>query len=592
MQVINHKNSELTVTQRFFIEKIVEMLYMGTIDSYRVRLHNPLTVMEELLYCLQEYKNGRIKHFHTIKAKEVKKYALIDECIQSLALDPNYLNFGSISQKYLNTIFKNIDEHNYLKVISCLNVLKKENEHYLSNIIAGLKQLIAINENSMEVLERIDVTLNILLSQLIAIGYSKGYLYKIAYGIFVNALTQDEVFDTHFDLFEQKINHPPKEFTVIFRMDTTTKVYDAITDIVSEGFQLEDTIQGIELTANRRGEFNNFNSQHLNRKFLKCIVTATDYLSALKRARSILSEYLDVINLGLSDEYLNIHNRVLVVDNHNPAAGAFQNNVNILDGKYKAAMDHYQQFTSKMPVILNNTSISNETKDKIKSAVRYLRLGNQSTEVEHKFINYWIGLEYLFSNYEGQNTINRIKDHFINAHARAYVKRNCFALLKDINQLSTEDKEKIPAFTNELNNFLNTELYAQIDSQLSTQYPLLSYRTKKLSMWFNQNGGRLSATKYLAKHKVNLEIHFTRIYRLRNEIIHDAATNTNNEHIASNLRYYLTFILNEIIDYLHTYDVSIEDYFISNEIEIGNIELEGNLLSDIFNINCSLDFIN
>lgn len=592
MQVINHKNSGLTVTQRFFIEKIVEMLYMGTIDSYRVRLNNPLTVMEELLYCLQEYKNGRIKHFHTIKAKEAKKHALIDECIQSLALDPNYLNFRSISQKYLNTIFKNIDEHNYLKVISCLNVLKKENENYLSDIIAGLKQLIATNDNSMAILEKIDITLNILLSQLIAIGYSKGYLYKIAYGIFVNTLTQDKEFDTHFDIFEHKINHPPKEFTVIFRMDTTDKVYNAITDIVSEGFQLEDTIQGIELTANRQGEFNNFNSQHTNRKFLKCIVTTTDYLSALKRARSILSEYLDVVNLGLSDEYLNIHNRVLVIDNDNPAFGAFQNNVNILDGKYKVAMDHYQQFTSKMPVILNNTIIPIETKDKIKSAVRYLRLGNQSTEVEHKFINYWIGLEYLFSNYEGQNTINRIKDHFINAHARAYVKRNCFALLKDINQLSTEDKEKIPAFTNELDNFLNTDLYSQIDSELSTQYPLLSYRTKKLSMWFNQNDGRLSATKYLAKHKVNLEIHFTRIYRLRNEIIHDAATNTNNEHIASNLRYYLTFILNEIIDYLHTYDVSIEDYFISNEIEVGNIELEGNLLSDIFNINCSLDFIN
>ncbi|WP_293926377.1 hypothetical protein [Sphingobacterium sp. UBA6320] len=592
MQVINHKKNGLTICQRFFIEKIVEMLYMGTIDSYRVRLNNPLTVMEELRYCLQEFKNGRIKHFHTIKTKENKKYALIDECIDSLSLTPNYLNFHSISQKYLNTTLKNIDEHNYLKVISCLSVLRKENTNYLSHVINGLKQLITANNHAVEELEKIDITLNILLSQLINIGYSKGYLYKIAYSTFVNYLTDEKSFDAQFDIFEQKINHLPKEYVVIFRMDTTDKVYDAITGIVTESFQLEDTIQGIALAGHRQREFDNFNAQNANRKFLRCNVSATDYLAALKKARSILSEYLDVINLGLSDEYLNIHNRVLVIDNENPANGDFQNNINILDGKYKVTMDHYQDFTSKIPAILNNQHIPIETKDKIKSAVRYLRLGNQSTEVEHKFINYWIGLEYLFSNYESQNTINRIKEHFINAHARAYVKRNCFSLLKGINQLSARKKAKIPLFTNELSNFLNSNLYIQISSELSADYPLLSYRTAKLSKWFLNKDGTLSATDYLTKHKKNLEIHFTRIYRLRNEIIHDAATNTNNEHIASNLRYYLTFILNEIIDYLHTNSVSIEDYFISNEIELGNIEFQGNKLPDIFNINCSLDFIN
>src|SRR5699024_7815864 len=104
-----------------------------------------------------------------------------------------------------------------------------------------------------------------------------------------------------------------------------------------------------------------------------------------------------------------------------------------------------------------------ETKDKIKSAIRYLRLGNQSTEVEHKFINYWIGLEYLFSSYQSENTINRIKEHFINAHSRVYVKRNCTALLASINKLSSEDRNKISSFTNSLDDFLNDNFYRQIE---------------------------------------------------------------------------------------------------------------------------------
>ncbi len=116
----------------------------------------------------------------------------------------------------------------------------------------------------------------------------------------------------------------------------------------------------------------------------------------------------------------------------------------------------------------------------------------------------------------------------------------------------------------------------------------------KLKQWFFQPGKQPNAADYLKKHRANLEVHFTRIYRLRNEIIHDAATNTNNEHIASNLRYYLTFILNELIDFFSrsaVNEASIEDYFIQNEIEIGNIEFNGFLLTELLDVDCSIDFI-
>lgn len=104
-----------------------------------------------------------------------------------------------------------------------------------------------------------------------------------------------------------------------------------------------------------------------------------------------------------------------------------------------------------------------------------------------------------------------------------------------------------------------------------------------------------NAKNYLNRHKENLEIHFTRIYRLRNEIIHDAALNTNNQLIVSNLRYYLTFILNEVIDHLSKAttngSTSIEDYFIGNELKLGNIEHKGFTLIDFLDVECAIDFI-
>jgi len=52
--------------------------------------------------------------------------------------------------------------------------------------------------------------------------------------------------------------------------------------------------------------------------------------------------------------------------------------------------------------------------------------------------------------------------------------------------------------------------------------------------------------------------------------------------------------LNELIDFLSkagSEETTIEDYFILNEIKIGNIEQNGFLLNDLLDVACSIDFI-
>jgi len=595
MQIINHKNTNLTICQRLFIEKSLELLYLGSIDSYRVRLNNPKSALEELKYCLEEFDAGRIKHFQTIKSKDKEKKAIIDEVHMLLNYDPNYLVFSSISEKYLKQLLVTASENDYKKLISAIDILLDENNSYLASVIVGIEALITCNNITLAELTKIDKSLNILFSELIHIGFSKGFLYKLTYGIFVNYLTNGKEFNTCFNNFKSRILLSPSPYEVIFRIDTTPKVYHAISTINNPDLTLSNNINDIQLESHHRGELITFNSPARARKFIKCTTVATDYLAALKKARSILSEYLDVINLGLSDEFLHIHHRTLVIDRRSPEQAAFQNNVNILDGKYRAEKTHYAEFTQKLPAILNNQQVQYETKEKIKSAIRYLRLGNHSTEVEHKFINYWIGLEYLFSNYESQSTINRIKDHFINAHALAYVKRNAFSFKKAFEQISTHDQAKIPSYTPADFTCLNIQnFYTEISTHLLNDYPLLAFRAMELHKWLFEPNKPANAANYIKKHKENLEMHFTRIYRLRNEIIHDAATNTNSELIASNLRYYLTFILNELIDFLSKHyikEVSIEDYFILNEIELGNIEHNGYPLAQLLEVDCSIGFI-
>ena len=52
--------------------------------------------------------------------------------------------------------------------------------------------------------------------------------------------------------------------------------------------------------------------------------------------------------------------------------------------------------------------------------------------------------------------------------------------------------------------------------------------------------------------------------------------------------------INELIDFFSRSvgnEASIEDYFIQNEIEIGNIEFNGFLLTELLDVDCSIDFI-
>ena len=216
MQIIYHKKNDLTVCQKFFIEKSIELLYIGSIDSYRVKLHNPKTILEELKYCLIEFEKGRIKHFHTIKGKGKSIKAIVDEVYSLLAMSPSYLKFNSISLEYLTILLKELDEYNYKRVISCLTMLLEDNENYLLDVVDGIENLINVNNTSFAGLSEIDNSLNILFSTLINKGFSKGFLYKIVYGIFVHSLKDGNNFNNHFSNFRNRILDERVNYTVVF----------------------------------------------------------------------------------------------------------------------------------------------------------------------------------------------------------------------------------------------------------------------------------------------------------------------------------------------------------------------------------------
>lgn len=75
---------------------------------------------------------------------------------------------------------------------------------------------------------------------------------------------------------------------------------------------------------------------------------------------------------------------------------------------------------------------------------------------------------------------------------------------------------------------------------------LLKYRFKNMKSHLHHKD---KINIYIDNHETHLLQHISRIYRLRNELVHEAALKQDIENVASNLRFYLVFVLNQMIDY-------------------------------------------
>ena len=60
---------------------------------------------------------------------------------------------------------------------------------------------------------------------------------------------------------------------------------------------------------------------------------------------------------------------------------------------------------------IKQNTLSKDIQDRLYSALRHLRIGDQQTEIEQRFINYWITLEFIFASpRSSESTFERIKN--------------------------------------------------------------------------------------------------------------------------------------------------------------------------------------
>lgn len=543
----------------FFKNRLLELLHKDTLDSYRVKVNNTNSLLHELYHLLSDWKVGKIKRFETIQytSLELLDQLKNDKCISYGEYEKELVieEFGKLNSKDEKSI--SLDYIQYLS----FRLIDINKDAYLENLF--LKVTLGIKENSCQKnFIELDGLLNCLIAELIRIGYSKSFLYIISKSAFAK---EDKIeFEASFEKYRVRLLEKKKEkFHVFFKL-----IFDK-TDSIPNNTELINFIPIEFITAKAQQTNSAFFEQTDKTRFLHFEENVLDANTSLAESKMKLSTFLDKIHLSLGIIQVEVNKSTYITNKFNSKGRCVYTDF-VVDGTSVDSIP-YEKIDHALSSIYSSNIISADVKDRINCSLRHFRLGNDARDMEQKFINYWIGLEYIFSVPEkDSSTFTRIKENLPIVLLCGYMKRNFIY----INNLAMRDKDREGYSGINIWDFDETMLNELIEKSPSS---LIKFRLSKIKSLLIGNSEKRK--DYLKRHENHLVWHIVRLYRLRNELIHDAAIKNNIVQVTSNLRYYLAYMLNQIIHYFCKItesevktDYTINDFFYEYKLLYHNIK--------------------
>ena len=534
-------------SSKYFFDRALELLHKKTFDSYRVNLHNPYTIFDELEKSIERLNKKRIKHFDpTITS-------IIDEAestIKNKDLDKVF-SFGSFTQKQIAELLKSCRDGKKNRTLSMISrTICFENKNLKNVLLEKIKDLLKADIGHEYY--QIDLYSSWLISQLIFHGYSRKYIVdNLRYGL--NQIKGGKIIDEVFEGIKDSFEKAKDNYEVIFKIKCN----------LNQDLRLASNLLHVlpEFLAEFKDkEYINdkFQEKSNDEQYILVQIESLDFRCSLRKALQIVSETIELNVLHDSENKIIIEKQSLIIHSTSRLYRFWPIEEN-LDGFYQYQEPEFYRFIDNFK-LMKEDSVARE---KVKSAIRFYKLGNDSVEVEHKILNYWIGFEQLFSAVDTEeDSIKRIKSYFVAINGVFYWQRKTNYLLSSISRagVTLNVSDLVPA------NIANCD----------GLNPLVKTRFKSCLTTFN-DGKELKSL--LEQHINRLEQHLTRIYRVRNELVHEGRSTVDLFLLAGHLRHYLLFSIEQITNELAenpTLD-HIDDVFVYFETLLTRIKSANNI---------------
>lgn len=520
----------------YFAQRLNETLFDYTIDTFKPRVLNTSTLISEALSVYNDVNSDKIDSKN------------LDYVIEEL-------NWSFSNDKVAKDILGN-ERDIYFPLVDSGN--KNDLKLKLELLHKKLTPNIYLNETksfiSKSVIENkkkdIDIGIGNLISTLKTIGFSQGYLFHQTHKFFFNPrkrIDSLDLIDEFLAIFELKHYRYSCIFKVSKDFEEISKSYEKYKISTVD---IED-IQNYE--HNGQDFVSNISDDEI---FIKCEnIVAFDINSSRKNAFHLLNKFRDYFafyhhkeKFCISKDCLSKLNQEditmwsLVKCPNSPM-------VKGIDKKKEKAAKQLEKFLTT--VDLAPTSIR-----KIDRAIDLHGLSIESTNLENQILNLWISLEMLIPQSTESSKIQQITNTLIPFLSISYFQKLIRYLAQGITNwhyhkarkyISKVSKEYgknllerytaflcLPEFENDRNDLL---------SELN-DFPLLRNRLFTFSEMFKKPQNIID---FLGNHEKKLFWHLRRIYRTRNQIIHDGKKIGYLETLIENGHNYFDTFLNTII---------------------------------------------
>lgn len=517
----------------FAVQRLDELLFFYTQDTYKPNIYNTKTLFEEYLDVAKKINNGLLD--------KKNEGHIIEEILWSLKYDKEAKEL--IGLNLYEDFRKTVGGYSLNDKVKCIRYLKSflSGKSYLDKIKDNLKNRMNTGEK-----KEVDRLLKQFVCEVKNCGYDNRYIYKMLKKYMVSAKT---VSQSNFDAFLEHFSCESSQYTVYIVVNQ---------ELAEVGVNIVNAIRGIEIEI--ISDIPNGICVQRDEKVLRFKqVEALDEFTAIDSANELInimgyfySFYRHNIKVQIRSRYVEKEGEQLHIVK--PEVRGIKKSAQIYsrEESTNGANDLLK---------LSMTSLKN-----FYMLTRIMEIHSTAIELEsssNSLLDLWSILELILEKDLQKNDKSRItqivgmlepfiKNSYINQIMKTlnddfkrWNKEEYKQILSTVTY-GTSEIEKIFAFvTLDVYQKLREDVYDKLD-----QYPLLRYRIFNLNELFSNTK---NIKNMISEHEKKTTWHIHRIYRARNCIIHDGEQIQHMDELVENLHYYIDVLGKGIVKLLNNH---------------------------------------
>lgn len=556
----------LSERERFFLSAWFNLSHKGSLDSYRVRVMNPINILRELLAMYQPHADEsdrkrvaeeviEIFSDQPVIAENKQKYHGLDEFLSILKESLEETNKASSNGK--NKTNHLLTQRAAMIRSFCLQAKDSLEKNLLIDSFKWLSKSISApdiglnNADKRKAYYAIERATRDLLSIAIDDGGSIETLFQ-HYRSLVAPLLNGEVFDfkARLNKVADHLTGQPKLHKIVFLIIGTQ---DAKT--------LEGQFGPIRLTQTPPVQTQEDTPEPVkkfltpsNNKIFACVETQSrDGRAAGMVAFRQIGEMLDLMHFALEERSATMKPRFLLIEDTKLLILEIPDI--IPNPESPLPTNRLEDFVSDLGK-WSQRSIGNiEGKDRVFSAFRLYRVGAEAKVFESKLVNWWTAVEYLTRGGKSSNgPIGAgVENSLTYILLAGYVQKHLHAYKLAFRSLSIE--AELPSGRTKLGTLQLKDLYLVLKDNVN--YDAIkdacstnAYLWMHLQKFLEHIAQPSSLKSFISQHERRLRWQIQRIYRTRCDIVHSGRQIVNASLLCANLEYYLKTVLRALIEQL------------------------------------------